>query len=102
MFNIEKKLLKTKQKKNATSTPPNRINILKKLKIEKIAYTLDAWSRDLNSNFTLKHCLFGGVKLAKNADPDMYIVVMVLDSTCVEFSLPDGSMGKNVIFLKLI
>ena len=33
-----------------------------------IAYELDTWSRDLNSDFTLKHCLFGGVKLAKNAD----------------------------------
>ena len=35
-----------------------------------IAYELDTWSRDLNSNFTLKHCLFGGVKLGENADPN--------------------------------
>ena len=35
-----------------------------------IAYELDTWSRDLNSDFTLQHCLFGGVKLAKNADPN--------------------------------
>ena len=27
-------------------------------------------SRDLNSDFTLKDCLFGGVKFAKTADPD--------------------------------
>ena len=33
-----------------------------------IAYELDTWSQDLNSNFTLKHYLFGGVKLGKNAD----------------------------------
>ena len=26
----------------------------------------------MNSNFTLKDCLFGGVKLAKNADADKY------------------------------
>ena len=28
--------------------------------------------RDLNSEFTLKYCLFGAVKLTKNADPDKY------------------------------
>ena len=36
------------------------------------AYKLDAWSRDLNSDFDLKDCLYEGVKLAKNADPDKY------------------------------
>ena len=41
-----------------------------------IVYELDTWSRDLNSDFTLKDCLFGGVKLVKeNADPDKYIYV---------------------------
>ena len=30
---------------------------------------LDTWSQDLNSDFTLKDCLFGDVKLATNADP---------------------------------
>ena len=38
-----------------------------------IVYELDTWSRDLNSDFILKDYLFGGVKLAKNADPDKYI-----------------------------
>ena len=33
---------------------------------------LDSWSRDLNTGFTLGGCLFGGVKLTKNADPDKY------------------------------
>ena len=33
-------------------------------------YELDIWSRDLNTNFTLKDCLFGVVKLTKNVDPD--------------------------------
>ena len=37
-----------------------------------IVYELDAWSRDLNY-FTLKDWLFGGVKLAKNADSDKYV-----------------------------
>ena len=37
-----------------------------------IVYELDAWSRDLNTGFTLEGCLFGAVKLTKNADPDKY------------------------------
>ena len=32
-----------------------------------IVCKLDAGPRDLNSGFTLNHCLFGGVKLAKKA-----------------------------------
>ena len=56
-----------------------------------------------NSNFTLKDCLFGGVKLAKNADPDKciysgYNIVFYLRS---EFSLPDGRVGKNVIIFQV-
>ena len=38
-----------------------------------IVHELDAWSWDLNSDFTLKDCLFGGVKLPKNVCPDKYI-----------------------------
>ena len=41
----------------------------------------------------MKDCWFGGVKLAKNADPDKYIGFDLHS----EFSLLDGSMGKNVI-----
>ena len=80
------------KQKNATFTPPNIINIF-------IVYELDTWSRDLNSDFTVKDCLFGGVKLVKNADPDKYVYTgygIRFDSRS-EFSLPDGSMGKNVI-----
>ena len=51
------------KQKNVTYTPPNRMNIF-------TVYELDTWSRYLNSDFTLKDCLFGGVKVAKNADPD--------------------------------
>ena len=53
-------MLKTK---NATFTPSNRINFL-------IVNKLDAWLRDFNFHVTLKDCLFGGVKLAKDTDPD--------------------------------
>ena len=37
------------------------------------AYKLDTWSWDLNSDFTLKDCLFEGVKFAKNADLNKYL-----------------------------
>ena len=37
-----------------------------------ISYTLDTWSRDLNTGFTLNNCLFGSVELTKNVDPDKY------------------------------
>ena len=64
-----------------------------------IIYDIDTWSRDLNSKFNLRNCLFGGVKLATNADPDKYIYSgygMRFNSRS-EFSFPDGSMGKNVL-----
>ena len=51
---------------NAIYTPPNRIHFF-------IVYELDTGSRDLNTDFTLKDCLFGGVKLAKNNDQDKYV-----------------------------
>ena len=60
---------------------------------------MDAWSRDLNTDFTLKDCLFGGVKLAKNTDPDKYVYTgyggtFDLRSACL---LLKGSTGKNAI-----
>ena len=80
------------KQRNATSTPPNRINYF-------IVYKLDVWSQDVNSYFTLKECLFGGAKLAKNTDLDKYLCTgydIRFDSRS-DFSLPDGSVGKNVI-----
>ena len=62
-------------------------------------YELDTWSRDLNTEYALGGCLFQSVKLNKNFDTDKYkysgySVGFDLRS---EFSLPEGSMGKNVI-----
>ena len=80
---------------NATYTPPNRINFF-------IVYKLDSWPRDLDFDFTLKGGLFGGVKLAKNSNPDKYVYscCRIEFDTQIEFSLPDGSVGKNVIIFK--
>ena len=78
--------------KNASYTPPNRINVF-------IIYELDSWLRDLDSDFTLRSCLFGGVKLATNAIPDKhaYSDYGTEFDTHIKYSLPDGSVGKNVI-----
>ena len=63
-----------------------------------IVYELNTWSRDLNTVFTLKDCLFGGVKLATNADPDKYLhsgFGIAFDSRS-GFSLPNGNMTSSV------
>ena len=80
--------------KNANFNRPNII-------ISFIVYELDTWSRNLKSEFTLKDCLFWGVKLAKNADTDKYIYpgYSIRFNSGSEFSLPDSSVGKNVIIL---
>ena len=49
----------------ATFTHRNVANLL-------ISYELDTWSRDLSTEFTLGDCLFGAVKLTKNADCGKY------------------------------
>ena len=64
-----------------------------------ICCILDRWSSYSNKDFTLGNCLFGSVKLIKNADPDKYKYSgygIGFDSRS-QFSFTDGSMGKNVI-----
>ena len=64
-----------------------------------ISYTLNVWLRNLNTHFTSNNCLFGSVKLTKNADPDKYEYrgyCTGFDSP-LEFLFTDGSMGRNVI-----
>ena len=68
-----------------------------------IAYELDAWSRELISDFSSKECLFGGAKLTKNADLNKYLYSgygIGFDSH-LEFSLPADSIGKNVIIFRV-
>ena len=64
-----------------------------------ISYTLGPQLRNLNRNFTLGNCLFGSVKLTTNADLDKYkysAYGIRFDSRS-KFSLPNGTMEKNVI-----
>ena len=60
---------------------------------------MDTWSKDLNIDFMLDNCLFGAVKLTKNADPDKYgdSGYGIGFDACSQFSLLDCSWGKNVI-----
>ena len=74
-------------------TPNSIVNLF-------IVYELDG-TRDLDIYLTLKNCLFGAVKLTKNADPDKYkysSYSIGFDSRG-EFSLPDNSLGKMLLFL---
>ena len=64
-----------------------------------IVYELNWCPLDLETDFTLGGCLFGGVKITKNAIPDKYSY----SGYGIEFntrgyhSLSDGGIGKSVI-----
>ena len=64
-----------------------------------ICYTLDQWSRDLSTDFTLVNCLFGSAKLTKNVDSDKskYTGYGIRFDSRSEFLFIHGSFGKNVI-----
>ena len=78
--------------KSIISIPKKVINLY-------ICYTLGSQLKNLNTDFTLSNCLFGSVKLTKNADLDKYKYTSYnigFDSRS-EFLFTDGSYGKNVI-----
>ena len=56
-------------------------------------------SRDLNTDFRLGNGFFGAVKLTKNAGPNKsgYSSYGIGCDAHSQFSLPDGSWGKNFI-----
>ena len=74
------------------------------LKQDSVSYKLDAWSKDLNTDFTLGNCLTGAVKLSNSADPDKYKYSSygIGFNSRSEFSWRDESMVKNIIILELI
>ena len=82
----------------------NDIYVPKKVINLYISYTLGPQLRNLNTDFTLGNCLFGSVKLTKNADLDKYKYSgygIGFDSP-LELSLPEGTMGKMSLFCGLI
>ena len=81
-----------KQEDTKTFTPNSVVNLF-------IVYKLDTWSQDLNGDFTLKDCLFGSVKITKNADSDKYSYSRYeigFDSRSL-FWIPNFDQGKNFI-----
>ena len=77
----------------------NNISIPKKVINLYISYTLGPQLGNLNTDYTLRNCLFGSVKLTKNTDLDKYKYTdyrIGFDSRS-EFLFTDGSYGKNVI-----
>ena len=50
----------------------NNIYTPKRVRNIYISYTLTQSLRNLNTDFTLKNCLFGSVKVTKNTDLDKY------------------------------
>ena len=73
---------------NYISIPKNVINLC-------IYYILNPLLRNLNPDFTWKSCIFGSVKLTKNADPDKYRYIgygMGFDFRS-KSSFTDGRMG---------
>ena len=77
----------------------NNIYIPKKVINIYISYRLSPWLRNLNTDFTLKSCLFGSVKLTKNANPDKYKSsgYSIEFNSRLEFLFTDESMRKNSI-----
>ena len=81
----------------------NSISIPRKLKNLYISYTLGRQLRNLNTGFTLSNYLFGSVKWTTNADLYKYKCTgygIGFDSRG-EYSLPDSSVGKNVIIFRV-
>ena len=69
-----------------------------------MSYSLDPWSRELDTDFTLNNCLFGYVELTKNVESDKCVYSgysLGFDSRS-ELLLTEGSVGKMLLFLELI
>ena len=77
----------------------NNIYIAKKVTHLYTSYTLNPWLRNASIDFTLNNCLFGSLKLTKNADSvkHKYSGYNIRFSSWSEFLFADGSMGKNDI-----
>ena len=69
-----------------------------------ISYTLRPQLRNSNINFTLGNCLFGSVKINKNADLDKYKYIgHSIEFGCrSDFYLHMKAMEKTFLFLELI
>ena len=80
------------------------ISIPRKVINPYIPYTPSPQLKKLNTDFTLGNCLFGSVRLTKNADPDKnkYSGYGIGFDSPSEFLFTNGNYGKNLSFLELI
>ena len=76
-----------------------RLFFIKKAVNLYISHKLDKLVKDLNTGFSLGNCLFGAVKLTKNADPDKYKYsgYSIGFNSRSRFSWRDGIEGNIVI-----
>ena len=65
---------------------------------------LNIWSRDLDTDFTLKDCLFGDAKLTKNADPDKYSYsgYSIGFDSCSLFLILNFDFGKMLFLVQTV
>ena len=73
------------------------ISILKNVINLYISYILGLQFKNLNTDFTLVNCLFGSVKLTKNADKYKYTGYAIGFDSRLNFLFTDVRNGKNVI-----
>ena len=75
----------------STFIPKNVVNLF-------VVYELYTWSRDLNTDFTLKTCFLGAVSLTRNADTDNYKYsgYGIGFYPKSRFTIPNFDWGKNV------
>ena len=80
----------------------NNISIPKQVINLYTSYILNPWLRELKTHFTLRNCLFGPVKLTKNADLDKckYSAYIIEFDSRSEFLFTYGLVGKIFLFLK--
>ena len=85
--------------KNDTASFIKKTDFENKLKNLYICFPLNPQLRNLNTDFTLGNCLYGSVKLTKNAglDKHKYTGYGIGFHSCSEFSFTNGSFGKLVI-----
>ena len=79
----------------------NKISIPKKVINLHISCKLNLQLQNPNTDFTRNNCLFGSVKLPKNADLDkyMYTGYGIEFGSRSEFLFTDESYGKNIIIV---
>ena len=73
---------------------------------EKVTFTpsivLNFWSQDSNTDFTLKDCLFGAVKLTKNSNQNKfsYFGYGIRFDSYLFFSFPNFDWSKTLLYLE--